>query len=133
MSHRASLVSTGLVLFAWGGFASAGEKYLEMGAKQWRYLETAKAPAKDWFGVKFDDSKWKTGQAPLGYGDDDIQQEISFGDDEDNKRTCAFFRRAVEIKDPKAFKMMLGKLICDDGCVVYVNGKEVYRLNLPQG
>ena len=66
------------------------------------------------------------------YGDDDIKQTISFGDDENDKHICAFFRRTVEA-DPKSAKKFVGKLICDDGCVAYVNGEEVYRFNLQPG
>ncbi len=75
---------------------------MEMGAKEWKYLDTAEGPGKDWHKADFDDSQWKSGQAPLGYGDEHIKQTISFGDDEEDKNICAFFRRTVEMEDPKA-------------------------------
>ena len=104
-----------------------------MGANEWKYLDTADGLAKEWHKADFDDSQWKSGQAPLGYGDEDLKQTISFGDDEGDKNICAFFRRTVEVEDPTAAKKIMGKLICDDGCAVYVNGKEVHRFNLPAG
>jgi hypothetical protein len=130
MNYRAALC---FVVASVGFLPSASaDKILEMGAKDWKYQDDAEGLPENWHSPELDDSKWKVGQAPLGYGDDDIEQEISFGDDEQNKRPVAFFRRTVEIEDPSAFKIVLGKLICDDGCVVYVNGKETHRFNLPK-
>ena len=97
--------------------AAAEQKILKLGG-EWKYLDTADGPAKDWHKADFDDSQWKSGQAPLGYGDEHIKQTISFGDDEEDKNICSFFRRTVEVEDPKAAKKFVGKLNCDDGCVV---------------
>ena len=96
MNRQITLLSLAIVLFAVCQTAAAEQKTLEKGAKEWKYLDTAEGPGKDWHMVDFDDSEWKSGQAPLGYGDEDIKQIISYGDDEDNKHICAFFRRTVE-------------------------------------
>ena len=120
------------VLFVVCHTSAAEQIILEMGAKEWKYLDTDEGPAKGWQRADFDDSQWKSGQAPLGYGDGDIKQTISFGADEGNKNLCAFFRRNVEA-GPASVKKVVGKLICDDGCVVYLNGEEVYRFNMPAG
>ena len=130
MNGRSAFLSLVLVTVAVCQI-TAEERILKMGAKEWKYLDTAEGPAKEWYKADFDDSKWKSGQAPLGYGDDDIKQTISFGDNEAEKNICAFFRRTIEVDDPKAAKKVVGKLICDDGCAVYVNGEEVHRHNLP--
>lgn len=111
----------------------AADAVLEMEAKDWKYLDTSEAPGKDWATPDFDDSDWEKGQAPLGYGDDHIKKEVAFGDDKENKRLCVFFRRNVEIDDPMAAKKIHIQLTCDDGCAVFVNGKEVIRHNLPDG
>jgi hypothetical protein len=101
-------------------------------AEGWKYLDSDKTP-KDWYKSEFDDSKWKVGQAPLGYGDDDVNKEISFGDDEGNKNLVALFRRTFEIEDVQSIKGLAAKLIVDDGACVYLNGTEVFRVNLPDG
>ena len=93
---------------------------LGMKAKEWKYFD-GKAEPKGWEGPKFDDAKWKTGQAILGYGDPGLNTEISFGDNDNAKHLCAFFRRTIDVKNPKEFKAIIAKLICDDGCVVYLN------------
>ena len=108
-------------------------KLVDKGSSDWKYFDaSAKAP-ENWHGSDFDDSEWKSGQSPLGYGDDDIKQTISFGDDDGNKRLCAFFRHSFEVEDPAKIKAIIATIVCDDGCAIYVNGKEVHRHNLPEG
>ena len=132
MTYRILLAGL-VVTFGVAQFSFAGEKLLEMGAKEWKYWDSGEKLPKEWASAEFDDSKWKSGQAPLGYGDDDIKQVISFGDDPQSKILTAYFRRSVEIEDLSEIKKVLGKFNCDDGCVIYVNGKEVHRFNLPEG
>jgi hypothetical protein len=133
MNGRTVFLSLLLVTVAVCQTRAAEQNILDMGAKDWKYLDTADGPEEEWHKADFDDSQWKSGQAPLGYGDDDIKQTIAFGDDEGSKNICAFFRRTVEVDDPQTAKKVVGKLICDDGCVIYVNGEEVHRFNLPAG
>ena len=112
---------------------TVSEELLPLKAKDWKYYDGEEDPGKDWMKADFDDSKWKSGQAIFGYGDDDEKTKISFGDDKDNKRTCAFFRRVVDVEDPNSFKGIIAKLVCDDGAVVYINGEEVHRHNVAEG
>ncbi|HCO23942.1 MAG TPA: hypothetical protein DIT97_13160, partial [Gimesia maris] len=45
----------------------------------WRYQDDGQPLAPDWIEPKFDDSNWKSGTAPLGYGEADISTTLSFG------------------------------------------------------
>lgn len=125
-------VSTLAVAICLTGICTADE-FLTMKSKEWKYFDGKEDPGKEWMKPKFDDSKWKEGQAILGYGDEDQSTKLSFGDDEANKRLCAFFRKTIEIEDPNAFKVIIAKIICDDGAVVYLNGEEVHRHNMAKG
>jgi hypothetical protein len=51
------------------------------GAEGWRYIDLETALPSAWAQEDFDDSAWKIGQAPLGYGEEDIATMLSFGDD----------------------------------------------------
>ena len=44
-----------------------------------------------------------------------------------------YFRSTFEVANPAAVTALLADLIRDDGAVVYVNGVEVFRTNLPAG
>ena len=105
---------------------------VEMGA-DWKYFDKNELPDENWAAADFDDSGWAQGAAPLGYGDDDIKQTVSFGDNADQKNLCVFFRNAFELTESPAGMKLVCKLVCDDGCAIYVNGKEVHRYNLPDG
>lgn len=96
---------------------------------EWRYLDRAVAPDSSWTSGQFDDSVWKMGKGPFGYGKDGLGTTLSFGDDEDNKHTTAYFRTTFSVEDG-TFKAVTILLRRDDGAVVYINGKEVIRSNI---
>ena len=116
----------------------AADALFEMQAKDWKYYDKAESPGEDWHATDFDDSQWKSGQAPIGYdtsdeGQNDIKTTISFGDDAMDKPICSYLRRNVKVDNLASAKKIHAVFFCDDGCVVYVNGKEVHRHNLPEG
>ena len=107
-----------------------GLRLVSRGQKGWRYLDTEKAPPKEWTGADFDDSKWKVGQAPLGYGEDDVVTELGYGGDDEQKFPAAYFRLKFNVEDPGAAKLYAGRIRVDDSAVVYLNGKEIKRLRM---
>ena len=103
----------------------------------WKYLDTGIAQGTAWRTIQFDDSSWAAGPAELGYGD--AQQArpeatvISFGPDADNKIPTYYFRRAFVLSDADSFRDLSLNLLRDDGAIVYLNGSEVFRSNMPGG
>ena len=112
--------------------AFGADELLSMG-EQWKYSDSGTAPDESWTQSNFDDKQWKSGQAPLGYGDSHIKHQVSFGGDADAKHITTYFRRTVDVQNPSAAKKFLVKLLCDDGCVAYLNGNEILRYNMPDG
>ncbi len=98
---------------------------------QWSYLDTGTAPAEDWKSGGFDDSDWKIGPAPLGYGEKGLGTTLDFGGSPDEKAITAWFRKSVDIEDASTVATLLLQLRRDDGAVVYWNGKEIARSNMP--
>ncbi|MFM7327503.1 MAG: CotH kinase family protein [Bacteroidota bacterium] len=99
----------------------------------WRYLDAASAPAGDWSAPGFDDGTWKEGPAEFGYGEGDEQTVIGFGPDAQNKYPTAYFRRRFTVGDTTGMSPAPVSVLFDDGVVVYLNGKEVFRNNMPDG
>lgn len=99
----------------------------------WRYLDGGVAPSATWKGRGFDDSSWATGNAQLGYGDGDEATVVSYGPSSTNKYVTTWFRRSFTVLDPSILVDLSLELVCDDGAVVYLNGAEVVRQNLPLG
>ncbi len=97
----------------------------------WRF-ETGAPPA-DWKERGFDTSAWQTGPAVLGFGSTDIATNIDIAGPATERPRAAYFSRTFNVDDAsKAVKLNV-KSFADDGVVIYVNGTEVARRNMPTG
>jgi hypothetical protein len=99
----------------------------------WRYLDNGSDPGQIWTSSTFDDGTWLAGPAQLGYGDGDEATVVGFGGNPNGKFTTTYFRRAVEITNATSFTNLVLRVLRDDGAVVYFNGGEVARFNMPTG
>ncbi len=96
----------------------------------WRYLDTDVALEPDWTRIDFDDSSWPTGAGPLGFGDTHQVTLVESGPD--GARIPTFYFRKAFILPEDALALSLD-LMRDDGALVWLNGEEVLRSNLPEG
>lgn len=97
----------------------------------WKYLDNNSRPA-SWETVAFNDAAWGTGPSELGYGDAPATT-VSFGPDANNKYVTTYFRKNITITGLNTLNSITLNMIRDDGMVVYVNGTEVVRDNMPGG
>jgi hypothetical protein len=98
----------------------------------WRYLDDGSDLGSTWTGPGFDDAGWASGVAELGYGDGDETTRVNDGPN-NNRYITTYFRTDFETLDASAVSGLRLRLIRDDGAVVYINGVEVYRNNMPAG
>lgn len=110
------------------GFST--RELIPLGA-EWRYLVDRTGPGPEWTAADFDDSAWPAGPAQLGYGDGDEATVIGYGPDIANRNITTWFRRTFEADGAVASLTL--DLLRDDGAVVYLNGTEVARSNMPEG
>jgi hypothetical protein len=106
---------------------------LVRGGSTWRYLDTGVAPPGNWTSVAFDDTGWLSGPAPLGYGDNDEATTVSYGTNANNKYITTWFRQKFTATDPANIRQLTVRVLRDDGAVIYLNGSEVFRSNMPTG
>ncbi len=99
----------------------------------WRYHDSDTWPGSQWTSSTFDDSSWPSGPGILGYGDNNESTILDYGSDDQNKTTTYYFRQNFEISDITRFDSFEIGLLRDDGAVVYINGDEVIRENMPEG
>ncbi len=99
----------------------------------WLYLDDGSDQGTSWQDPGFDDSNWKSGQAQLGYGDGDEATVISYGPDGGNKYITTWFRKHFRVSAPLPAGYLRLEMLCDDAAIVYLNGREVLRYNLPTG
>ena len=99
----------------------------------WKYLDNGSNQGTAWRAPAFNDSTWASGPAQLGYGDSDEATVVSFGPNSSAKFTTTYFRHAFSVGSPASYQSLTLRVIRDDGAVVYLNGTEVFRSNLPAG
>lgn len=116
------------------GLGDAGYDALFSLGSSWHYLDTGEDLGTDWMANDYDDSTWSVGDAELGYGDGDEETVVSYGDDASNKHTTTYFRQSFEYSGDDSDEVNgLLRLRRDDGAVVYLNGEELVRSNMPEG
>ncbi|MGI9240691.1 MAG: chitobiase/beta-hexosaminidase C-terminal domain-containing protein, partial [Verrucomicrobiales bacterium] len=99
----------------------------------WKYLDDGSNQGTAWRSPIFNDTGWATGTAELGYGDGGEATAIGFGPDEDNKFITSYFRKTFNATGASNFTSAVLELQRDDGAVVYLNGTEIARSNMPGG
>ena len=118
-----------LLLFYLLAFQVVAQNVISAGSV-WKFYDQGNINSNDWKNSAFDDSPWTQGPAELGYGDGDEATIVSFGGNPNNKHITTYFRHTINLDTalPLACQIKL-----DDGAVVYVNGSEVFRANMPAG
>lgn len=109
------------------------DKPLIAAGGNWKYLDNGTDQGTAWQDAAFNDAAWAAGNAELGYGDGDEATTVSYGTNASNKYVTTYFRKTVNINSLNGFNAVKLRLLCDDGAVVYVNGIEAYRYNMPAG
>ncbi|RPJ80194.1 MAG: hypothetical protein EHM13_12430, partial [Acidobacteria bacterium] len=99
---------------------------------EWKYLDDGSDPGTAWYSPGFDDSAWRSGRAELGYGDGGEATVVNSGPTSNRYITTYFRKSFIATKVAWYFGLRL-RLLADDGAVVYLNGMEVCRSNMPAG
>jgi GDSL-like Lipase/Acylhydrolase family len=103
------------------------------GGATWKYNDTGQDLGTNWTQTAYDDSSWSNGIARLGYGDPATATTVSFGSQFNNKFVTTYFRRSFVVPWNAAITNLNLRVARADGVVVYLNGQEIYRTNLPAG
>ncbi|NCG26162.1 MAG: hypothetical protein GWP42_01285 [Verrucomicrobiales bacterium] len=102
----------------------------------WKYLDDGSNQGTLWQSPEFDDSSWEEGRAELGYGDGASGAEgtlLSYGSVGSDKHVTTYFRRTFQVDEASEIMSIDLGLRRDDGAVVYLNGKEIWRSAMPEG
>jgi hypothetical protein len=99
----------------------------------WNYLDTGVDPGSTWTAAGFNDAAWKSGPAELGYGDNDEATTVGYGGVPTSKFITTWFRKSFNVVNPATFGSVTMNLVYDDGAIVYLNGAEIFRINMPVG
>lgn len=112
--------------------SASPQRFIAPGSK-WRYHDRGVDKGTKWRKRNYaHHSNWQLGRAELGYGDGDEAKVIRSGPPGDRHPT-SYFRKKFVVTDPGVFSELDIELIRDDGAVIYINGVEVVRNNMPSG
>lgn len=118
--------------------AAASKTILSLGSS-WNYYTSGSLDGVDWTSATFSD-RWSTGLAPLGYATSDVNNtrglntQLDYGTNAAVKRPTYYFRQTVNLATaPASDDVFTLNYAIDDGFVIYVNGTEAGRVNMPAG
>ena len=113
--------------------ASAEAQTLIPQGADWKYNDSGANLQTAWRAAGYNDASWPSGFAQLGYGDGGESTVLSYGGNSSNRYVTYYFRRSFTVADPAAIVGLTLRFVRDDGCVIYLNGVEVLRSNMPSG
>src|SRR5215213_1644143 len=121
-----------LLITTFAFFYSNAQTIISYGSS-WKYLDNGSNQGTAWRASSFNDAAWPGGNAQFGYGDGDEATVISFGNNIKKKDLTTYFRKSIVIADASQFGSFTLNLKRDDGAIVYINGVERFRSNMPTG
>ena len=96
----------------------------------WKYWDQGTRPT-DWNSTTFVDTAWPSGRPQFGYGEGDEETVVGFGPSTTARHITSYYRTQVQV-DTLGDSVEMN-IAADDGAVVYVNGVEAFRDNMPTG
>ena len=112
---------------------SAQSQVLIPAGSTWSYNDSGVDLGTAWRLPSYVDTGWPLGGAPLGYGNTDEATVVSYGGNASNKYTTSYFRHSFTVPNPASVPALTLRFVRDDGVVIYLNGVEVTRSNMPAG
>ena len=110
--------------------AAVNPNLLAFGSAWTWWYQTAN-PTTGWQNDTYDTTGWQSGPGELGFGD--TPKATLTTTTTGTHPLTSYYRSTINIDDPTAFTTMALDLIRNAGAVVYVNGIEVGRSNMPTG
>lgn len=101
----------------------------------WKYQQTANLDSADWTASGFNDADWPSGSALLGWDPNVVGIATSLTSPRDPPAGLSaghayYFRTAIVLTNRP--DSLTARLRVDDGAVIYVNGKRVAHLRVPE-
>jgi len=134
MNKKIFTITSLALAMAFGAQAQLSQETVVMPrGSVWKYLDNGSDQGTAWYGVNFNDASWASGAAELGYGDGEVTT-VGWVPANGGKNATTYLRTNFNLTALPAAGQKVGlKIKRDDGVVVYINGAEVMRDNIPAG
>ena len=111
----------------WASQTTTQQKTIFEAGTEWSFYDQGSLDDVAWTNSTYSVSRWNTGYAPIGYGKNEATTTAS-------NLSCYYFRKQFTLSSaPQADDVFTLDFTVDDGAIVYVNGKEAGRYNMPSG
>ena len=101
---------------------------------RWFYYDQGSLDNTNWNQDSYSPGMWIQSYAPFGYGIDNVNTTMSYGGYSNNKYPTYYFRTSLTLDNaPATDDVFTMNYTIDDGFIVYVNGSEAGRYNMPSG
>jgi lysophospholipase L1-like esterase len=104
-----------------------------LGGSVWKYSDQGSDLGTNWSQPNFDDSTWFQGAGRLGYNTIGITTTVGYGGNAASKYITTYFRQQFVVPNDVNYTNLSVRLNAEDGAVVWLNGQELFRVNLPAG
>ena len=130
-----AVAPAGYTFQGWASNATSVNTTLKEMGSSWLYYDQGSLDGQNWTSPTYNTNNWKQGNAPLGYSNNaPITTKLDYGSSSSNKRPTYYFRTSVNLdKTPTLNDEFSLDYNIDDGLIVYVNGTEAARFNMPSG
>lgn len=133
MKKFSSLLLIVFLVFIFSIQSSIAQNEIISEGDSWLYFDDHGVPNEAWTTNSSSSKNWKTGTSPLGYGSTNLNTKIGFGDNPNDKHITKYFKKSFRLDNPHEFLMYELNIQRDDGVVIYLNGYEIWRNNMPHG
>ena len=120
----------------------SGESYVAIGltSQLWKYRDDGVDRGTEWRGTNYDDSAWPSGQGVFAGGEDNAvvvglrNTIVSLTNAAGARFATYYFRTTFNITNTDLVPLtLIASNLVDDGMIIYLNGAEVLRYNMPGG
>ena len=116
----------------WTSNAAETQKTIFSTGSTWKYYDQGSLDGINWTSASYNDAGWSSGEAIIGY--DYNNQHPDIVTETQGNLTCYYFRKSFTLDStPASTDEFTLDYTIDDGMVVYVNGVEAGRYNMPSG
>ena len=127
-----AVAPAGYTFQGWVAGSGTNKMIFDKGSS-WSYYDKGSLDGQAWNATNYTNS-WSSGRAPLGFKMSGVVTNISYGNNSNNKYPTSYFRKSFTLNDkPANNDVFTLNYAVDDGFVLYVNGMEVERFNMPSG
>ncbi len=140
LTRLSAVLCLGLALFGMSHRASAQSSFVLMGLTDhvWKYENSNTDLGTAWRATNYNDAAWQSGRGILAYENGGINATIAsltntVLDPGSLVFITRYFRTSFQLTNDTAAFSVISSNYFDDGAVVYLNGVEAFRYNMPAG